>query len=106
MEQSRVVESIRLQEKILNRLDELAYADREQSSRLSRQIAEIVTFGRIIAESTLPLFLGMPRERISALAKVGIALKLQMEELGDALNDIRGDLADFEEFFARASTSE
>jgi hypothetical protein len=106
MSDDQVARSIQLQQAIYDRLAELAYGDFEQATRISRQMAEIATRGQIVADSILPVFLQISRDNRSSIAQVAMALKVQLEELSDTLNDLRGDLADWEEFFKSTDDAE
>lgn len=99
MSDEQIRRSLQLQDSLSRRLAELAYADIGQAERISRQLAEIASRGKIIAETTVPLFLDIAVENKAALAQVALALRLQLQELFDTLNDAQADLADWEEFF-------
>lgn len=91
---------IQIQQAISARLAEFAYADRERAERISRDMAEVATKGRSFAEDIVPLFLQMPRDNPAAIAKLALAMKVQLEELTDALLDLRQELPEWAEFFS------
>lgn len=91
---------IRIQQAISERLAEFAYADQDRAARISRDMAEVVVKGQTFAEHTVPLFLQMPRDNPVAIAQVALAMKLQLDELTDALADLRHELPDWAEFFS------
>jgi hypothetical protein len=99
MSDEQVQRSIQLQQAISERLAELAFADSEQAQRIGRHMAEVATRGKTFADDTLPLFLQMPRDDLSSVSNVALAVKSQLEELADTLNDLRRDLADWADFF-------
>jgi hypothetical protein len=41
----------------------------------------------------------MPRDNLASISSVALAIKSQLEELADTLNDLHRDLADWAEFF-------
>lgn len=99
MGEEQVQDSLTIQKAIAARLAELAFANSEQAQRISRQMAEVATRGKRFADDILPLFLQLPRENEASIAKVALAIKLQLEELTDTLVDLRDDLRDWAEFF-------
>jgi hypothetical protein len=91
---------IQVQQAISERLAEFGYADHDRAARISRDMAEIVVKGRTFAEHTVPLFLQIPRDNPVPVAQVALAIKVQLEELTDALEDLRHELPDWAEFFS------
>jgi hypothetical protein len=99
MSDEQVQRSIDLQRAISNRLAELAFADHNRAERISRQLAEVATRGKSFADHTIPLFLQIRRENTASVTQVALAIKVQLQELSDTLNDLRQDLEDWTDFF-------
>lgn len=100
MTDDEVQRGIQVQQAISERLAEFAYADHDRATRISRDMAEVAVKGRTFAENTLPLFLQMPRDNTVAVAQVALAMKFQLEELTDALVDLKHELPEWAEFFS------
>jgi hypothetical protein len=98
-----VERSMKLQQAISDRLAQFAFCGRDQVERISRHMAEVATRGKGFADDTLPLFLHMPPDNPTSVAEVALAMKVQLEELSDNLNDLRKDLADWADFFVGRS---
>lgn len=92
--------SVLIQQAISERLAEFAYADQQRAERISRHMAEVATMGKTFADTTVPLFLQMPRHNPASVAQVALAMKVQLEELTDALVDLRRELPEWAEFFS------
>jgi hypothetical protein len=92
-------ESFELQRAISSRLAELAFADTTRAESISRHLAEIASTSKDFSENTLPLFLRINRDDPDLLMQVALAIKAQMEELTDALIDLRRELPEWTEFF-------
>lgn len=91
---------IRIQQGISARLAQFAYADRDRGERISRDMAEVAVKGQTFAEEMVPLFLQLPRDNPSAIAQLSLAMKVHLEELTDALLDLRQELPEWTEFFS------
>jgi hypothetical protein len=70
------------------------------AERISRDMAEVAAKGRRFAEDFVPLFLQVPRDNPAAVAQVALAMKVQLEELTDALLELRQELPEWAEFFS------
>jgi len=90
---------MQLQQEIAQRLAEVAFADADKAQLLARQIAEVATRGKSLTESLLPLFLQLPSENEAAISKVAMAMKVELEELHDTLNDLQHELPEWTDFF-------
>lgn len=97
-ETTRILE---LQQRLLERFEELGFADYASASKVSRHLSEIAVLGRQFAEHTLPLFLELDRDNQNALAQISLAIKCDLEELADAVNDVAPLLPDVVEFLRR-----
>jgi hypothetical protein len=95
----KTTRSLDLQRAISSRLAELAYADTTRAELISRHLAEIASTSKDFGENTLPLFLRIDRDDPALLMQVALAIKAQMEELTDALVDLRRELPEWAEFF-------
>ena len=100
MNDEQLQQSVRLQRELSALLAELGFVQLEQADRISRQMAEIATRGKLVAEELIPLLVQMPRENQIPISQVALAIKLQLEELSDSLNDLRTYLTDWTEFFS------
>jgi hypothetical protein len=87
-----VVEIIRLQQVITERLVVLGYKNRTSIETLSRQLAGIAVLGKRFSESTLPLFLTIDSSHLTHWLQLGEALRTDLDELSDSISDIREDL--------------
>jgi len=97
----RTAKSLDLQRAISSRLAELAFADAIRAELISRHLAEIASTSKDFGENTLPLFLRINRDDPALLMQVALAIKSQMEELTDALLDLRRELPEWTEFFVQ-----
>ena len=95
--------SIDLQHSISHRLAELAYADASRAERISRQLAVALSGSQTLTEELLPLFLNVERDNEDSVSRVALAMKIQLEEVTDALIDLRRDLPEWSEFFISMS---
>ena len=90
-----------LQQQLLQRLTELGYAEPNSAVRIARHLAEISVLARAFAEHTLPLLLNVNVENRSAINQLAVSLKVDLEELGDAITDVDADLRSLMEFLNR-----
>ena len=90
---------LQLQQRVSNRLSELAYADLDSAMRLGRHLAEIAILGERLANVTLPLFLTTNRENRRGIAQLVLAIKSDLDELRDALLDSDQEIQELAEFF-------
>jgi len=87
-----------LQQQLLERLTQLGYAEPNSAMRIARHLAEISVLARSFAENTLPLLLNVNVENRSAINQLAVSLKVDLEELGDAINDVDCDLRSLMEY--------
>ena len=87
-----------LQQRLLQRLSELGYAEPNSAVRIARHLAEISVLARAFSEHTLPLLLDVNVENRSAINQIAVSLKVDLEELGDAIADIDAELRSLMEF--------
>jgi hypothetical protein len=91
-------QSLMLQQKLLERLNELGYADGNRSLNISRHLADAAVRGQAFAQTSLPLFLDVNLEHRAAMAQIVLSLCTELDQLSDALIDVRSDLRDLLEF--------
>jgi hypothetical protein len=103
MNDEQVRQSIKLQQGISDRLAQLAFADPEKAKFISRSLAEVATRGKGLAENLIPLLLQLPAENLAAISQVALAMKVEIDELTDALLDLRTELPEWTEFFRMLS---
>jgi hypothetical protein len=90
-----------LQQQLLLRLSELGYAEPNSAVRIARHLAEISVLAHAFAEHTVPLLLNVNVENRSAINQIAVSLKVDLEELGDAITDVDADLRSLMEFLNR-----
>ena len=90
MSDSETSEIVKLQELLLGRFEELGIGARA-TSNLARQLAHIAVLGRRFGENTLPLFLSLRPEHAHALFELVNAMKRDLDELRDAIQDLESD---------------
>ena len=83
-------EIIVLQSNLIRRLQEVGLEGRTRDT-LARELANVAVLGRSFAERTLPLVLSMDADHKDRLYQVVIAMKRDLDELGDAIHDTEMD---------------
>lgn len=81
-----------LNERVLDRILQLGFADLHSAHRISRHLAEIAVLGRAFADVTLPLFLAVNPDHLDAVATLAMSIKCDLEEMSDSLVDVAPDL--------------
>ena len=90
MSDSETSEIVKLQELLLGRLEEFGIGEKA-TNNLARQLAHIAVLGRRFGENTLPLFLSLRPEHVHALFELVNAMKRDLDELRDAIQDLESD---------------
>ena len=83
-------EIVKLQELLLGRFEELGIGPKA-TNNLARELAHIAVLGRRFEENTLPLFLSLRTEHAHALFELVNAMKRDLDELRDAIQDLEPD---------------
>lgn len=92
---------VELQPKVVQRLDELGFSDREHRDMLAHALAEIASRSRTFEEQALPLFLSLDARHRRPLAEVTIALKNHLDAMQDSISDVRASLTALTDFLLR-----
>jgi hypothetical protein len=90
MSDSETSEIVKLQELLLGRLEEFGM-NAKATNNLARHLAHIAVLGRRFGENTLPLFLSLRAEHAHALFELVNAMKRDLDELRDAIQDLESD---------------
>ena len=83
-------EIVKLQELLLGRFEELGIGPKA-TNNLARELAHIAVLGRRFGENTLPLFLSLRTEHAHAPFELVNAMKRDLDELRDAIQDLEPD---------------
>jgi hypothetical protein len=92
---------VELQPRIVQRLNDLGFADLENTGVLAHGLAEIASCGRTLDQQALPLFLSLDAQHRQALAEVTIALKNHLDAMQDSISDVRSALNALTDFLLR-----
>ena len=90
MSDSETSEIVKLQELLLGRFEELDIGVLA-TNNLARQLAHIAVLERRFGENTLPLFLSLQAEHAHSLFELVNAMKRDLDELRDAIQDLEPD---------------
>ena len=98
MDENATQQSLEIQKRLQRRLEELGYADPAGIARISRLLAEIAVLGQGFAQNSLPLFLAIDRENWKVLGALGSSFQVDLEQMMDAISDVRQDLCELVEY--------
>ena len=98
MDENATKRSLELQLRLQSRSKELGFADQAAIARISRLVAEIAVLGQDFANHSLPLFLGIDRENRKALGVLSASFQSDLDQMTDAVSDLRPDLSGLIEF--------
>ena len=90
MSDSETSEIVKLQELLLGRFEELGVGTKATNNP-ARQLAHIAVLGRRFGENTLPLLLSLRTEHTHSLFELVNAMKRDLAELRDAIQDLEPD---------------
>ena len=90
MSDTETREIVKLQQHLLNRFQELG-TSATVGNNLAGRLALIAVLGRRFGDDTLPLFLTLRTEHAQALSDLVNAMKRDLDELRDAIQDLEAD---------------
>jgi hypothetical protein len=94
---------VSLQIAIQNRLAELGYANSPSAEKIGRHLAEISVLTKAFYEKTLPLFISIDPQHLSAITQLLVTMKCDLEEIQDSLVDVESELRDLMTFLQERS---
>jgi len=86
-------EIIALQKRLIDRLHDVGATDTVRDN-LARHLSHIAVLGGSFADRSLPLFMAIEPGHASAILTLLVAIKNDLEELRDAIQDLEPDLSD------------
>ncbi len=92
-----------LQQRLIRRLEELGFADRQHAVILAHDLAEVLARSRALEEQLLPLLLQVGAERRTSLAEVTLGIKNHLDAMQDSITDMQASLQALTDFLLRDS---
>lgn len=94
----RTEQILELQKQLDSRLGELGFASHHQVANIVHRLAEVSVLGRALSSESVPLLLGLSSEHKEAVARLLGAIKLDLQEMRDAISDMEPDLNELVQF--------